>query len=141
MKLDTPYDRRKFINTMWKRAFDFQESLIHDKENGDDWLGAVNAVDNLATIDEFIITEDIFYCMLDDIGDVYSKRGSNQVYQDIVYNNLVHFVDTILLRRIEHALEFIEDWDFKLERGQKLRKFLIERLEKLINKYQDIYDL
>lgn len=141
MKLDTPYDRRKFINTMWKRAFDFQESLIHDKENGDDWLGAINAVDNLATIDEFVITEDIFYCMLDDMGDVYSKRGSNQIYRDIVYNNLVHFVDTILLRRIEHALEFIEDWDFKLERGQKLRKFLIERLEKLINKYQDIYDL
>ena len=141
MKLDTPHDRRKFINTMWKRAFDFQESLIHDKENGDDWLGAINAVDNLATIDEFIITEDIFYCMLDDIGEVYSKRGSNQVYQDIVHNNLVHFVDTILLRRIEHTLEFIEDWDFKLERGQKLRKYLCDRLEKLINKYQDIYDL
>ena len=40
MKLDTTQQRHKVIDNMIKKGFEFEESLINDQENGDDWGGA-----------------------------------------------------------------------------------------------------
>ena len=140
MKLDFPEDRWNFLSAMRKRTFNFQESLIHDSEHGDDWIGAMTMLEYLDSIGELIQTEDIFYCMMDDISEVRNPKG-NDVYIHITYENLVHFVDKILLPRIEFTLDFVGDWNFVLERGQRLKKYLVTRLEQLVQKYQDVYDL
>ena len=140
MRLDFPEDRWVFLTAMRKRTFNFQEALIHDREHGDDWLGAMTMVEYLDSIGELIRTEDIFYYTMDDISEVRNPKG-NDVYLNITYEHLVHFVDEILLPRIEFTLDFIADWNFVLERGQRLKKYLVKRLEQLVQKYQDVYDL
>jgi len=142
MKLDTVEQRHKFIDSMVKKAFEFEESLIHDSEHGSDWGGAMSTVENLVTIEEFIRTEQI---LLDTFGEMMSVRirdeESKKIFLSIVNDSLVHFIDTILLRRIEFAFDHLNDWDFVTAGGVKFKKTFCKKLDTLIKAYQDIYDL
>jgi len=142
MKLDTVEQRHDFIDEMIRKAFEFEESLINDSEHGSDWGGAMSTVENLVTIEEMIRTERIFLDTFAEMEDVRTRDGeSKEIFLSLVDDSLIHFVDTILLRRIEFAFDHLSDWDFVTEGGVKFKKTFCKKLDKLIKAYQDIYDL
>lgn len=142
MKLDTVEQRHDFIDEMIRKAFEFEESLINDSEHGSDWGGAMSTVENLVTIEEMIRTERIFLDTFAEMEDVRTRDGeSKEIFLSLVDDSLIHFVDTILLRRIEFAFDHLSDWDFVTEGGIKFKKTFCKKLDKLIKAYQDIYDL
>lgn len=142
MKLDTIDQRHKVIETMIEKGFEFEESLIHDEEAGDDWGGAMSTVENLIAVEEMIRTEQIFVSTFVEMGNVRSRDdGAKEIYLNIVDDALTHFIDTILLRRIEFAFDHLDGWDFKSAGGKKFKKNYCKKLDALIKKYQDIYDL
>lgn len=142
MKLDTVEQRHDFIDEMVRKAFEFEESLINDSEHGSDWGGAMSTVENLVTIEEMIRTERIFLDTFAEMEDVRTRDGeSKEIFLSLVDDSLIHFVDTILLRRIEFAFDHLSDWDFVTEGGVKFKKNFCKKLDKLIKAYQDIYDL
>lgn len=123
MKLDTVEQRHDLIDEMVRKAFEFEDSLIHDPEHGDDWAGAMSTVENLVTIEEMIRTERIFLDTFAEMEDVRTRDGeSKEIFLSLVDDSLIHFVDTILLRRIEFAFDHLSDWDFVTEGGVKFKK-------------------
>ena len=142
MKLDTTEQRHKVIDNMIKKGFEFEESLIHDQENGDDWGGAMSTVENLIAIEELIRTEEIFQDVFVSIDNFRSRNiDEKETYLSIVDDSLIFFIDTLLLRRIEFAFDHLNGWDFKSEGGKKFKKNYCKKLDELRKKYQDIYDL
>ena len=142
MKLDTLAQRHKLIDDMVKKGFEFEESLIHAEDTGDDWGGAMSTVENLITIEEMIRTEEIFLGTFAEMESVRTRNvDEKDIYLGIVDDALVYFIDTILLRRIEFALDHLNGWDFVSERGKKFKKSYCKKLDALRKKYQDIYDL
>ena len=142
MKLDTVEQRHDFIDDMVRKAFEFEDSLIHDPEHGDDWAGAMSTVEHLVTIEEFIRTEQIFLNTFAEMEDVPTRDINNkEIFLSIVDDSLVHFIDTVLLRRVEFAFDHLSDWDFVTAGGVKFKKTFCRKLDKLIKAYQDIYDL
>ena len=142
MKLDTLDQRHKLIENMIEKGFEFEESLIHDQENGDDWGGAMSTVENLIVLEEMIRTESIFLGTFAEMEDIRSRNDDEkEIYLSIVDDALIHFIDTILLRRMEFAFDHLNDWNFKSAGGKKFQKNYCKKLDALIKKYQDIYDL
>ena len=108
MKLDTTQQRHKVIDNMIKKGFEFEESLIHDQENGDDWGGAMSTVENLIAIEELIRTEEIFQDVFVSIDNFRSRNiDEKETYLSIVDDSLIFFIDTLLLRRIEFAFDHL----------------------------------
>ncbi len=124
------------------KAFEFEESLIHDKDSGDDWGGAMSTISNLNVVEELMRTEDIFLTVFD---KMESQRAHNadekDIYLSMTDDALIQFVDTILLRRIEFAFDHLNDWKFTTNDGKKFQKNFCKKLDALMKKYRDIYDL
>ena len=142
MKLDTLAQRHKLIDNMIKKGFEFEESLIHDKECGDDWGGAMTTVENLVVIEEMMRTENIFLCVFDEMENIRTRNvDEKEIYLNMTDAALTQFVDTILLRRIEFAFDHLNGWDFISDGGKKFKKNYCKKLDALRKAYQDIYDL
>lgn len=142
MKLETVEQRHKFIDKMISKAYAFEESLIHDSEHGYDWCGAMDTVENLVVIEEFIRTEEILFDAFAEIEDVpFADENGKRIILPIVNENLISFIDKILLDRIEYAFDNLGEWHFVTEEGIKFRKNIRNKLDALIGAYQDIYDL
>ena len=142
MKLDTLAQRYKLIEDLIKKGFEFEESLIHNDDCGDDWGGAMSTVENLMTIEEMIRTEDIFLGTFDEMENIRTRNvDEKEVYLSMVDDALVSFIDTILLRRIEFTFDHLNSWNFVSEGGKKFQKSYCKKLDALRKKYQDIYDL
>ena len=142
MKLDTIDQRHKLIDDMIKKGFEFEESLIHAQDSSDDWGGAMSTVENLIAIEEMIRTEEIFLGTFAEIDDFRTRNlDEKEAYLTIVDDNLIYFIDTILLRRIEFALDHLSGWDFQSAGAKKFQKNYCKKLDALRKKYQDIYDL
>ncbi len=142
MKLDNISQRYKLINDMIKKAFEFEESLIHDSENDNDWGGSMSTIEYLTVIEEMIRTEGIFMSTFAEMEDMRSRDpDEKEVYLNIVDDALTDFVDTILLRRIELAFDHLNEWSFSSAGGKKFKKNYCKKLDELRKKYQDIYDL
>lgn len=142
MKLDTVEQRHKFIDDMIKKAFEFEESLIHESEVGDDWNGAMRIVENVVVIEELIRTEEIFIDTFFEMSElpVNDDEGA-RFFLAITNNGLIHFVDTVLLDRIEYAFDELGEWSFVSAGGIKFKKNFRKKLDALIKAYQDVYDL
>ena len=142
MKLDTVDQRHKLVEDMITKAFEFEESLIHDSEHGDDWAGTMSTVENLVTIEEMIRTERIFLDTFDEMTGISTRdNDGKEIFLSIVDDSLTFFIDTILLRRIEFAFDHLSDWDFVTADGAKFQKNFCKKLDALIKAYQDRYDL
>ena len=142
MKLDTVDQRHDFIDDMVKKAFKFEESLIHDAEHGDDWGGAMSTVENLVTIEEMIRTEKIFLDTFVEMDGVRVRNNNEkEIFLGIVDDSLTFFIDTVLLRRIEFSFDQLSDWDFVTEGVVKFKKTFCKKLDALMKKYQDVYNL
>lgn len=142
MKLDNIGQRHKLIEDMIKKAFEFEEGLIHDQENDNDWGGAMSTIEYLTVIEEMIRTEGIFMSTFAEMADLRSRNlDDKETYLSIVDDSWVSFIDTILLRRIELAFDHLNEWPFQSAGGKKFQKNFCKKLDELRKKYQDIYDL
>lgn len=123
MELDTVEQRHKFIEQLVSEAFAFEDSLIHDSENGDDWFSALNTAEDFVVIEEFIRTEEILLDTLAEIEDVpFVDEDAGKIFMSIVDANLVAFVDEILLDRIGYAFDNMHDRYFATETGIEFKK-------------------
>lgn len=142
MKLDSVNDRAKVIDNLLKKSFKLDEMFIHGEENNDDWIANMEILRNLISISDMIHTETIFLDTLDEMKNVHSRNTEDkEIYLSIVYENLVHFVDVLLLHLLEHSFDDLNNWEFNAEVGKKFHKEVSKKLDALIKKYQDIYDL
>ena len=142
MKLDNIYQRHKLIDDMINKAFEFEESLIHDQEHDNDWGGAMSTIEYLNVIEEMIRTEGIFMDTFAEMADMRSHNlDDKETYLSIVDDSWVSFIDTVLLRRIELAFDHLNEWPFSSAGGKKFKKNYCKKLDELRKKYQDIYDL
>ena len=141
MKLYNIGQRYKLIDDMLKKAFEFEEGLIHDQENDNDWGGAMSTIEYLNVIEEMIRTEEIFMSTFAEMADVRSRNfDDKETYLNIIDDSWVSFIDTILLRRIELAFDHVTEWPFQSAGGKKFQKNYCKKLDELRKKYQDIYD-
>ena len=142
MKLDSATDRLKVIDGLIKKSFKLDELLLHDKENTDDWVANMEILKHLFSINDFILTEKIFFDTLDEMGSVRTRNvEEKEIYMEIVSENMEHFVDTLLLNEIESSLDELNSWQFKTEAGPKFHKEVGKKLDLLMKKYLDFYDL
>lgn len=142
MKLDSVDDRYKVIDGLIKKSFKLDALWVHDQENIDDWVSNMEILKNLISISDLIKTEEIFHDAFYEI-DTYRTRNEEdkEVYLNILFENTTHFVDTLLLHLIEFTYDDLNRWQFKTEVGKKFHKDVSKKLDALIKKYQDFYDL
>ena len=142
MKLDTVQDRYKVIDGLIKKATKLDEMFIHGDENYDNWVANMEIWRNLISINDMIHTEKIFLDAMEDMETVRTRNfDEKEIYLSIVHENLAHFVDVLLLHMLEHSFDELKNWEFKAEIGKKFHKETGKKLDALIKKYQDIYDL
>lgn len=142
MKLDMVEERYKVIDGLIKKSFKLDALWVRDQENTDDWISNMEIMKNLISINDLIHTEKIFLDAFYDIENVRSRNvDEKNIYLSICYDGLTHFVDKILLHLIEFTFDSLSDWKYKTEIGQKFHKDVSKKLNALIKKYQDLYDL
>lgn len=142
MKLDTVEDRHKVIDGLTKKAFKLDEMFIHGEENNDDWVANMEIIRNLISITDLMHTESIFLETVEMMRSFPTRNlEEKEIYIDIVYEKLVHFVDVLLLHMLEHSFDDLNNWSFNAEIGKKFHKETAKKLDTLIKKYQDLYDL
>jgi len=142
MKLETLDQRFDLVKEMIDEGFAFQENVA-DLEDDNDWAGAMVTVENLAAVEDMICTEEIFMDTFNDMGHVRtSNRDEQEEFIGIfMYEGLNSFNETILLPRLRHTLEVLENWGFRTEDGVKFKDNFCEKLNALIKKYDGLYDI
>ena len=142
MKLDNVGERYQVIDKLIKKSFKLDAMWVYDQENTDDWACNMEIMTNLMAINDLIYTEKIFLDAFDKAVEVRSRYfDEKNVYLNIFFETIRHFIDEILLSLIESFFDDLHDWKFKTEIGQKFHKDVSKKLDALIKKYQDIYDL
>ena len=138
MKLDTVEQRQNLIEEMRKTTAKFKESV--DYETADDELcGAEVILDDLVALTPMIVTEKLFLDLLAEIKRSDLKEPSP--FANIVSNRLSYFVEMVLMHKLDNAVENLHRWDFKTEDGRKFFRSTHKKLDTLVEKYQDVYDL
>ena len=143
MKLDTLGQRHEFICDLIQKAFEFEESLIHGEENGNDWGGAMSTVENLDIIEEMIRAEGIFLDVFDKMGEVRTtNRDEKESFMGIFYfDGLNVFNQEMLMPRLKHAKENLDSWGFRTEEGKEFYEEFSAKVNALIKKYDGLYDV
>ena len=142
MKLDTVQDRYKVIDGLIKKAIKLDEMFIHGDENYDNWVANMEIWRNLISISDMMHAEKIFLDTIEDMQTVHTRNfDEKEIYLSIVHDNLACFVDELLLHMLEHSFDELSNWEFKAEIGKKFHKETGKKLDALIKKYQDLYDL
>ena len=115
---------------------------VHDEENFNDWASNMEIADKLIAIQKLIYAEKIFLDVFDETENVRTHNFEEQeIFLNIIYENVTRFVDEILLQLIEYTFDNLNDWQFKTDVGKKFHKDVSKKLDALIKKYQDLYDL
>ena len=142
MKLESVYERHKVIEGLIKKSFKLDELWEYDQENVDDWDSNTEILKNLISIDDLISTENIFLDAFEEMKRApLCDAEEKEIYLNILFEHLTHFVDTLLLNLIEFTFDDLKNCQFKTEAGQKFHKDVEKKLHALIKKYQDLYDL
>ena len=142
MKLDTSWERYKILEGLIKKSFKLDKMWVHDEENFNDWASNMEIADKLIAIQKLIYAEKIFLDVFDETENVRTHNFEEQeIFLNIIYENVTRFVDEILLQLIEYTFDNLNDWQFKTDVGKKFHKDVSKKLDALIKKYQDLYDL
>lgn len=142
MKLEYTHERQKVIDGLIKKSFKIDKLYVHDQENTDDWVSNMEILKNLFSINDLIIAEKIFFNALGEMEEVRTRNEEEKdIYMGIVYEHLTNFIDTLLLHTLEYSYDDLANWQFKTEIGKKFHKDVTKKLDALIKKYQDLYNL
>ena len=138
MKLDTVARRRKFVDDLRQEALKFMNS-IDEMEQEHDWCGGLVIHDDLVALLPLIDTEKIFLDALDEMRYYDCKEQAN--FLNIVSNNLDEFISVILMHKLNHTVDSLHDWGFREMEGKSFYRSMHKKLDALVEKYQDLYDL
>ena len=138
MKLDTLEQRRKLICDLQNMTLKFGESVEY-LEDDNDWAGSTVIYDDLTALFPMIGTEEIFCDLLDEMRSHDCK--SRDIFANIVSNRRDLFIEDVLLSRLNHAVNNLHRWGFRSEAGKKYYRSTHKKLDALVEKYQNLYDL
>ena len=140
MELSTADRRREFVADMVDTAFRFMDSLnTEDKDEDNDWGGAEVIMDDLSAVEKMIEAEQIFLdtlAKLESVPDCCESAKCALIFEDA----LDEFVQNILLARLNHAAKILDEWGFRSERGIKFKDDFYDKIDSLIEIYQQHYD-
>ncbi|MBR4151993.1 MAG: hypothetical protein IKT98_03465 [Selenomonadaceae bacterium] len=141
MDLSTLDKRYELVKDMIDKAFEFQDE-VSELEDDNDWAGVAVTLDNLAAIEGMICEEETFLNAFEEMQAVrMSDRDDKETYLSILYlDGLVEFSRTILLPRLQKALDTLNDWGFRTEGGKKFQEDFSVKLDALIKEYYSLYE-
>ncbi len=143
MELDTTEQRQRSVGFLIKEAFAFQETMdTEDKDEDNDWCGASVVLDDLAAVEEMMNAEIIFR---DTLAKISSPRldhlAEKEDYASAFEDGFDNFISDILLSRLYHAADILNDWGFRTERGQNFQENFSDKLAELIAVYENFDEL
>ena len=143
MKLDTIDQRMEFVGDLIEQAFIFQGSLdFSDNDEDNDWGGASVVIDDLSAAETMMAAEKIFVLT---IGRLREPRDVDPDMQEIFTNifgaGFDNFIFEILLGRLNHAVNILDDWNFRTKRGVKFKEKFSKKIDALIDKYENSYTI
>ena len=140
MELGTIEKRYKFVGDMIEQALAFMDSMnTEDKDEDNDWGGASVIRDDLSAVEMMIEAEDIFIETLSKLEGI-TDRCEGPMFALLYEDCVDEFVQNILLRRLNHAAKILDEWGFRTERGIKFKEDFHDKVDALIEMYQQIYD-
>lgn len=138
MKLDTVEQRRKLVDDLKKASIKFRDTVNYDTDGGEG-CGADVLVDDLLAVAPMITAEKLFLDALDVIKN--SDAENRAAFANVVTNRLNYFIEMILMHRLNKTVDDLHSWEFKTEDGRKFFRSTHKKLDELVEKYQDLYDL
>lgn len=140
MELSTADRRLKFVGDMITAAFKFMDNMnIEDKDEDNDWGGAEVIKDDLIAVEKMIEAEQIFLDTLAKLENL-PDRCENTKGAICFKDGVDEFVQNILLGRLNHAAKILDDWDFRTEGGIRFKDDFYDKIDSLIEIYQQNYD-
>ena len=142
MSLEKVEYRHKLIENLIKEAHDFKR-FSSEFEDDNDWAGAKVTLDNLIAFERLIRAEKIFlktFYAMDDTRCSY-RDEEGKLLTIFLSDGMYAFVHEVLLPDLEYMFKVLNEWGFRTEFGEKFRKFVSKRLDRLIKKYQALYDM
>ena len=140
MELSTADRRHEFVGKMIEAAFKFMDSMdTEDSDEDMDWGGAEVVTDDLLAVEKMIEAEQIFLDTLAKMESVPDRCESAKCAL-IFKDGLDEFVQNILLGRLNHAAKILDEWGFRSERGIKFKDDFYDKIDSLIEIYQQYYD-
>lgn len=143
MQLNTTEQRRHSVEILIEEAIAFQETMdIEDKDEDNDWCGASVVIDDLTAVEEMMNAEIIFRDTLAKISSPHHYNSvDKEAYAAAFADGYDSFICDILLSRLYHAADILDDWGFRTEGGQKFQEDFSEKLAALIDVYENFDDL
>ena len=143
MKLDTIDQRMEFVGDLIEEAFIFQGSLdISNADEDHDWCAAAIVIDDLNALETMMEAEKIFVLTVGGLRDPrYANRDNQEIYSDIFGEGFDRFIFELLMGRLSHAFNILDDWGFRTERGVKFRENFCEKIDALMDKYANNYGI
>lgn len=142
MKLDDADQRCKLVDDLTQQSFKNDSIFVHGEENYYEWLSNIRIMNHLIVLGEMTCTEKI---LVDTVADMESVRVNDdtdrEFFLNIVRAKLRHFVETLLLPELEGTLKSLRYWQFKSDVGKKFHRNAHKKLDALLEKYQNLYDL
>lgn len=138
MKLDTVAQRQKFVDDLKNASAKFRDS-VEDEEDDNDWSGATVLFDDFDALVSIISAEQIFLDAFAEIRN--SDNKEREIFSNIMSNNLDLFIRSIMMYRLNHTVDNLHDWGFRTEAGKRFYRSTHKKLDALVEKYQDLYDL
>lgn len=142
MKLDDADQRCKLVDDLTQQSFKNDDIFLHGEENYYEWLSNIRIMNHLIVLGEMTCTEKI---LVDTFADMESVRVNDdtdrEFFLNIVRGKLRHFVETLLLPELEGTLKSLRYWQFESDVGKKFHRNAHKKLDALLEKYQNLYDL
>lgn len=142
MKLDDADQRCKLVDDLTQQSFKNDSIFVHGEENYYEWLSNIRIMNHLIVLGEMTCTEKI---LVDTVADMESVRVNDdtdrEFFLNIVRGKLRHFVETLLLPELEGTLKSLRYWQFESDVGKKFHRNAHKKLDALLEKYQNLYDL
>lgn len=143
MKLDTTDSRRTYVDTLIEKAFEFQASVnSDDKDEDNDWGGAQVILDDLSAVDKMIEAEQIFIDTLAKLkSPLLNDRDGQEKFVNAFADGFDNFISNVLLDRLYHAANILNDWGFRTDKGNKFKDDFCEKLAPLVDVYENFDNL
>ena len=142
MELETAEQRRKFVGDLIDRALKFMDDMnTENKDEDNDWGGASVVLDDLAAVETMIETEQIFIDTLAELENpIHSDHDGQELFARTFEDGFDEFIQNILLRRLNHAATILDEWGFRTKRGVEFKDDFYDKIDTLIELYQELYD-
>ena len=143
MKLDTTDQRRDLLSDLVDKALKFMDEMnTEDSDEDMDWAGAEVVMNDLSAVEGMTDAEQIFIDTLARLkSPLLNDRDGQEKFVNAFADGFDNFISNVLLDRLYHAVNILNDWEFRTERGVKFKDDLCEKLAPLVDVYENFDNL